>query len=112
MRRARPHAINPSAPLKTLRRLPCAPGYFARGVVASVVALVLPLTAAVLPAPAAAAPAPWYQWRSVVDSRLVCAQASPGPGWQREGDPFEGPGCQPRRAVVVVPWREHGTRPR
>lgn len=50
-----------------------------------------------------AAPAPWYHWRSRIDGRLWCAQTSPGTGWERQGPPFEGPGCQPRRKVLVVP---------
>lgn len=54
---------------------------------------------------AGAAPAPWYQWRSRIDGRLLCAQTSPGPGWERQAPPFEGPGCQPRRKVLVVPLR-------
>ncbi|MDH4428481.1 MAG: hypothetical protein QE495_18710 [Acidovorax sp.] len=51
----------------------------------------------------AAAPAPWYYWRSLVDGARVCAQVSPGPGWERDSAAFEGPGCQPRRKVLVVP---------
>ncbi|EER57645.1 hypothetical protein AcdelDRAFT_4783 [Acidovorax delafieldii 2AN] len=54
---------------------------------------------------ALAAPAPWYYWRSQVDGRRVCAQASPGAGWMRDSPAFEGPGCQPRRRVIVVPMR-------
>lgn len=30
---------------------------------------------------AAAAPAYYYRWQG--DSRIVCAQTSPGPGWKR-----------------------------
>lgn len=52
-----------------------------------------------------AAPAPWYYWRSTVDGARVCAQVSPGPGWERDSAAFEGPGCQPRRKVLVVPTR-------
>lgn len=59
-----------------------------------------------LPAtPAQAAPAPWYYWRSLVDGARVCAQASPGQGWERDSAAFEGPGCQPRRKVLVIPMR-------
>lgn len=54
---------------------------------------------------ALAAPAPWYYWRSQVDGRRVCAQASPGAGWMRDSPAFEGPGCQPRRRVIVVLMR-------
>ena len=55
--------------------------------------------------PLHAAPAPWYYWRSKVDGARVCAQTSPGPGWERDSPPYEGPGCQPRRKVLVVPMR-------
>lgn len=53
----------------------------------------------------AAAPAPWYYWRSLVDGARVCAQTSPGPGWERDSEPYDGPGCQPRRRVLIVPLR-------
>lgn len=52
-----------------------------------------------------AAPAPWYYWRSLVDGQRVCAQASPGQGWERDSTAYEGPGCQPRRKVLIVPMR-------
>ena len=52
-----------------------------------------------------AAPAPWYYWRSKVDGHRLCAQVSPGPGWERDGGPYEGPLCQPRRRVLIVPMR-------
>ena len=52
-----------------------------------------------------AAPAPWYYWRSLVDGQRVCAQTSPGPGWEQDSAAYEGPGCQPRRQVLVVPVR-------
>ena len=54
---------------------------------------------------ASAAPAPWYYWRSKVDGARVCAQTSPGPGWERDSAAYDGPGCQPRRKVLVVPMR-------
>lgn len=54
---------------------------------------------------ALAAPAPWYYWRSLVDGKRLCAQTSPGAGWTRDSAAFEGPGCQPRRRVIVVPMR-------
>ena len=54
---------------------------------------------------AAPAPAPWYYWHSQVDGRRICAQTSPGAGWTRDSAAFEGPGCQPRRRVIVVPMR-------
>ena len=46
-----------------------------------------------------------YYWRSQVDGQRICAQTSPGVGWTRDSDAFEGPGCQPRRRVIVVPMR-------
>ena len=52
-----------------------------------------------------AAPASWYYWRSLVDGKRVCAQTSPGPGWERDSAAYEGPGCQPRRKVLIVPMR-------
>ncbi|BEP95652.1 hypothetical protein KW843_02560 [Acidovorax sp. sif1233] len=66
--------------------------------------LALALLALLMP-PAQAAPAPWYYWRSMVDGARVCAQASPGHGWQRDSAAYEGPGCQPRRKVLIVPMR-------
>lgn len=63
------------------------------------------LVASLLAASAQAGPAPWYYWRSLVDGTRVCAQASPGPGWERDSAAHEGPGCQPRRKVLVIPWR-------
>lgn len=54
---------------------------------------------------ASAAPAPWYYWRSKVDGVRVCAQTSPGAGWERDSAAYEGPGCQPRRKVLVIPMR-------
>ncbi len=50
-----------------------------------------------------AAPAPWYYWRSKLNGARVCAQTSPGEGWVRDSDPYEGPMCQPRRRVLVLP---------
>ncbi len=52
-----------------------------------------------------AAPAPWHWWRSKIDGQRVCAQTSPGPGWTEDGGPFDGPGCQPRPRVFVLPVR-------
>ena len=45
---------------------------------------------------ALAAPALWYYWRSKIDGTRICAQTSPGPGWEQDSAPFEGPGCQAR----------------
>ena len=66
-------------------------------------ALVLALSA--LSVAASAAPAPWYYWRSKVDGARVCAQTSPGSGWELDSAAYEGPGCQPRRKVLIIPMR-------
>ena len=58
-----------------------------------------------LPPLVQAAPAPWYYWRSTVDGARVCAQTSPGHAWERDSVAYEGPGCHPRRKVLVVPLR-------
>ncbi|GKS99445.1 hypothetical protein AVKW3434_08675 [Acidovorax sp. SUPP3434] len=63
------------------------------------------LAAACLAGAAGAAPAPWYFWRSKVDGKRVCAQVSPGPGWERDSTPYDGPGCEARRRVFVIPMR-------
>jgi hypothetical protein len=52
-----------------------------------------------------AAPAPWFYWRSKVDGQRVCAQTSPGSGWEQDSPPYDGPGCAPRRKVLIVPVR-------
>lgn len=52
-----------------------------------------------------AAPAPWFYWRSKVDGQRVCAQTSPGSGWEKDSPPYDGPGCTPRRKVLIVPVR-------
>ena len=56
-------------------------------------------------APSHAAPAPWYYWRSTYDGARVCAQASPGFGWARDSAAYEGPGCQLRRKLLIIPVR-------
>lgn len=71
----------------------------------SVARLVLTAWLLWLALPVHAGPAPWYYWRSKVDGARVCAQTSPGPGWERDSPPYEGPGCQPRTKVIVVPMR-------
>lgn len=52
-----------------------------------------------------AAPAPWYWWRSKVDGVRICAQTSPGTGWERDSAPYAGPGCAPKPRVFVIPMR-------
>lgn len=44
----------------------------------------------------AAEPAPWYQWRSKVDGRVVCAQTALGPGWDKASGPYQDSHCQYR----------------
>lgn len=64
----------------------------------------------VAPCAALAAPAPWYYWRSKLDGARVCAQTSPGEGWVQDSEPYEGPMCQPRRRVLVVPAKPGNAR--
>lgn len=54
---------------------------------------------------ALAAPAPWYWWRSKVDGVRICAQNSPGSGWERDSGAYAGPGCAPKPRVFVIPVR-------
>jgi len=42
----------------------------------------------------AAEPAPWYQWRSKIDGKQVCAQTPLGPGWERASGPYRDSHCQ------------------
>jgi hypothetical protein len=70
-----------------------------------VLALVVPLLMLLLAPSAQSAPAPWYHWRSKIDGARVCAQTSPGHGWERDSTAYEGPGCRPRRKVLVIPLR-------
>jgi hypothetical protein len=42
---------------------------------------------------ALAGPAPWYQWRSKVDGKQVCAQTALGPGWERAAGPYKDSHC-------------------
>ena len=44
--------------------------------------------------PVLAKPAPWYQWRSKVDGKIVCAQASPGKGWRQARGPYRDAHCE------------------
>ena len=82
---------------------PCTAGAAARRVAAVGLLAAWSLVFAV--SAVSAAPAPWYYWRSKIDGARVCAQTSPGPGWERDSAPYEGPGCQPRRKVLIVPMR-------
>lgn len=65
---------------------------------------------AALGAAAWAAPAPWYYWRSKLNGARVCAQTSPGEGWVQDSEPYEGPMCQPRRRVFVLPEKQGNPR--
>lgn len=40
-----------------------------------------------------AGPAPWYQWRSKIDGKQVCAQSALGPGWEKAGGPYKDSHC-------------------
>lgn len=42
---------------------------------------------------ALAAPAAWYVWRSRIDGTMVCAQVSPGEGWEQHGGPYKDIRC-------------------
>lgn len=42
---------------------------------------------------ATAAPAPWFVWRSKLNGAEHCAQASPGPGWERVRGPYRDLRC-------------------
>jgi hypothetical protein len=42
----------------------------------------------------AAAPAPWFQWRSKLDGKLVCAQTPLGPGWEKALGPYYDSHCE------------------
>lgn len=43
---------------------------------------------------ALAAPAPWHQWSSRIDGSRVCAQTTPGPGWDYFRGPFKDASCK------------------
>lgn len=43
---------------------------------------------------ALAGPAPWHLWSSKVDGKLVCAQTSPGWGWQHHLGPYKDSRCE------------------
>lgn len=42
----------------------------------------------------AAEPAPWYQWRSKVDGKQVCAQTALGHGWEKASGPYSDSHCK------------------
>ena len=37
-----------------------------------------------------AGPAPWYKWQSLYDGSVICAQSSPGEGWELGSGRFGG----------------------
>lgn len=41
-----------------------------------------------------AAPAAWYQWRSKLEPVLLCAQTSPGDGWEKSSGPYLDAHCE------------------
>lgn len=52
------------------------------------------LAACLLVGLAQAGHAPWFVWRSKLDGKEVCAQASPGAGWVQQGGPFLDADCR------------------
>jgi hypothetical protein len=42
---------------------------------------------------ALAGPAPWFQWRSKLDGKQVCAQTGLGHGWEKAGGPYQDSHC-------------------
>lgn len=40
-----------------------------------------------------AAPAAWYKWTSKRDGTQVCAQVSPGEGWEKFDGPYKDAHC-------------------
>lgn len=50
-------------------------------------------TAALFCVSALAAPAPWHLWRSKLNDDTVCAQSSPGDGWEKAAGPFRDARC-------------------
>lgn len=40
------------------------------------------------------APAAWFQWRSKLNSVLVCSQTSPGDGWEKAFGPYIDARCE------------------
>jgi hypothetical protein len=45
---------------------------------------------------ALARPAPWYWWASRTGDDRICAQTSPGAGWEREDTAFRDSRCSQR----------------
>lgn len=58
-----------------------------------------------LTTPALAEPAPWFVWRSKLNGHEHCAQASPGPGWERVRGPYRDVRCSQPAAATADPRR-------
>jgi hypothetical protein len=58
-------------------------------------AAVIGLLAAVCTA-AIADPAPWFYWKSVTTGERVCAQFTPGDGWNKDDGPYKDARCANR----------------
>ena len=50
-----------------------------------------------------AAPAAWFNWRSKLDSVLVCSQTTPGDGWEKFNGPFRDARCEKLKNVRPAP---------
>lgn len=49
-----------------------------------------------------AAPAAWFQWRSKLDSVLVCSQTTPGEGWEKFNGPYRDARCEKLKIATPV----------
>ena len=49
-----------------------------------------------------AAPAAWFQWRSKLDSVLVCSQTTPGEGWEKFNGPYHDARCEKLKIATTV----------
>lgn len=57
--------------------------------------ILIGLLAAAVSLAVLAGPAPWYKWRSKLNSSTeVCAQTSPGDGWERSSGPYKDARCE------------------
>lgn len=63
---------------------------------------VLALSLALISVASPAAPAAWYQWRSLADGALFCAQTQPGPKWEKFAGPFDNAGCKSQRSRSLL----------
>jgi hypothetical protein len=51
--------------------------------------LVMFLSLCIFCSSALAASAAWYKWTSKIDGKIICAQVSPGDGWEQHGGPYK-----------------------